>query len=834
MNDLRHAVRLLAASPGFTCVSLVSLSLGVAVATCAFTEVNGIILRDVPGVAKPAQLLTVLGPSSYPAYQRYRQQTELFSSTLAYMAPVPFGVSVAGRTERVWGHLVTPSYFATLGVRPALGRAFDPNFEQPGQRPTVVISYRFWQNHLGSDPAIMGKPLRINGASVTVIGVGPRDFQGASPAVYEADLWMPLWVDPRVAPELKGDALERHDVARFQVVLRLRPGVTQATAEAALDTVKCQLDQEFGETETARKGRRVALLPGGKEFPVSKQELPVVTGFLTLLGGMVLLIACANAANMFLARALNRRKEIAIRLSLGAGRFRLIRQLLTESMLVAAVAGVLGFLLSVWIMRGGSQLKLPLATPISFDFSPDGRVFFAALILTALTGIAFGLAPALAATRTDLAPVLKQAGDISLGRRRRLSLRNLLMLSQIAGSLTLLLITGFLVLGQRQMAAVDVGFDGSNLYLVSLDPLRDGLSAGESANFFDKLLDRLPQASLSDSVPMSMIGKPRSRFAAETSSGKVVAQALKYTVDKRYFETIGIPIVRGRGFRKEDETDSAHVAIVSEQLVRNLWPRENPLGRQIEIGSEETPQFLGMTGSPYAGPPAIPAGSQKFEIVGVAKDVRDGLVLVAKNAPPMIYFPLRPSDYPQPKMLGFTLITRAAPGGDPIAAARRQIAAMDSRITPFNARSMSEQIDSILFPVRMATWTYGIVGILGLILASVGLAGVTAYSVNRRRREIGIRMALGARPIDVLALVMKEGVALIAIGSIIGFAFARAGMHALSAFMESVSRTAGTEGNDPALLIGAPLLLAGLALAACYVPARESTRVDPAVTLREE
>jgi ABC-type antimicrobial peptide transport system permease subunit len=241
-----------------------------------------------------------------------------------------------------------------------------------------------------------------------------------------------------------------------------------------------------------------------------------------------------------------------------------------------------------------------------------------------------------------------------------------------------------------------------------------------------------------------------------------------------------------------------------------------------------------MTGGPSAGPPAIPAGTQKFEIIGVAKDVRDGLVFVAKNAPPMIYFPLRPSDYAQPKMLGLTLVIRAAPGGDPIAAVRREIAAMDSRITPFNTRSMPEQIDSILFPVRMATWTYGVVGILGLILASVGLAGVTAHSVNRRRREIGIRMALGARPANVLALVMKEGVALIATGSVIGFAFAWAGMRSLSAFTESVSRIAGTERNDPALLIGAPLLLAALALAACYVPARESTRVDPALTLREE
>jgi predicted permease len=845
IRDLRLSARLLAASPGFTGVALVSLGLGICVATCAFSELNGMILRDVRGVSKPGELVTVLGPSSYPAYQRYRDQTSLFSSTLAYMAPVPFEVGQAdpkgvppagysaGHAERVWGHLVTPSYFSALGVRPVLGRAFDMIPEQSGQSPSVVVSYRFWQNHLGSDAAVVGKQLRINGRACTVIGVAPRDFLGASPAVYVADLWMPIWVDERIAPELAGGALERQDVARFQVVARLRAGATQAAAEAALDIIARRMEQESGIDDSKRKGRRVSLLPGGKILPVRKQDLPMLTGFFTVLGGMVLLIACSNAANMLLARALNRRKEIAIRLSLGASRFRLIRQLLVESMLLAAGAGALGFLLSSWIMRGASQLKLPLAMPIVFDLRPDVRVLLFTLFLTVLTGLAFGLAPALATTRCDLSPVLKQTGDIQLPRYRRVGLRNLLVLSQVAGSLTLLLITGFLVLGHRRIAAIDVGFDAANLYMISVDPLRDGHSGQQVEAFFHRLLDRLPGASLADSVPMSMIGKPRTLFAAETASGKVVAQALKYTVDKEYFQTIGIPILRGRSFRTEDETDGARVAVVSEQLVRNIWRGEDPVGRQIEIGNEETPQFQ-VAGPPPSGPRRVSRNAGRFEVVGVARDVRDGLIFAAKDAPPMIYLPLRPADFAQPKLLGFTLLLRGAPGVDAISAVRREIAALDSRISPFNARSMPEQIDELMFPVRMALWTYAAVGIFGLILASVGLAGVTAYSVSRRRREIGIRMALGARPSDVLALVMKEGAALVAAGSAVGLACAWGGMRLLSGFLESVARTAGTSTADPVLLAGAPLLLAALALAACYAPARQSVRVDPAITLREE
>jgi predicted permease len=454
-------------------VALISLSLGICVATSAFSELNGFALREVPAVTNPDELVALSAPVSYPFYKRYRERTDLFSNTLAYMAPIPFGVWLDGRTERVWGHLVTASYFDTLGVRAAFGRVFDAAQEQPGQAPALVVSYRFWQAHLGSDRSAIGKTLRINGRPCTLIGVAPDEFQGASPFNYVADLWIPASVEPQMAPELADSALERRDLRRFLTVGRLQAGVSASRAEAELDAVARRVEQDYGEEDKTQKGRRVTLVPGGKLLPIRKQDLPFLTSFFTVLGGMVLIIASSNVANMMLARAADRRKEIAVRLALGASRARLIRQLLTESILIAAGAGAAGFLLSMWIMRLGSQIRLPYPMPITMNLEPDGRVLLFTLGMTAFTGLAFGLAPAFAATRTDLTPALKEGGDVRFRSGRRFSLRNLLVVSQVAGSLTLLLITGFLSLGFQRTMGNEVGFEAKNLYFISLDPLRD-------------------------------------------------------------------------------------------------------------------------------------------------------------------------------------------------------------------------------------------------------------------------------------------------------------------------------------------------------------------------
>jgi predicted permease len=840
-QDIRYGLRMLAASPGFTAVALVSLSLGAAVATSAFSELNGMVLRDLPGVAKPDELVMAQAPASYPQYQRYRELTDVFSSTFAYVAPVPFGVSLGGRTERTWGHLVTPSYFPTLGLHPAAGRFFDEQQGQPGQPPAAVVSYRYWQDHLGADPSVIGKALRINGYPTTIIGIGPRDFLGASPMFFAADVWLPVSVGGRVAPELADNALERRDLTMFQVVGRLKPGVTTARAEAELDAMARQMESEFGSADQYRKGRGVLLLQAGRLIPIRKQDLPFLTGFVIVLAGLVVLIACANVANMMLARAAERRREIAVRLALGASRFRLIRQLLTESMLLAAGAGVLGFCICAWLMHGVSQARMPTPMPMTWHLQPDLRVLLFALALTVLTGLAFGLAPALQATRMDLTPALKEGGNVRFRRHRRLSLRNLLVVQQVAGSLALLLLTAFLVIGVRKTVGTEVGFDPRRLYLISLDPVRDGYSPERAAAFFPKLLERvqgLPSvtaASLTDTVPVSMNGNgwvPFTTAGAGDANSRVVHGALKYTVGKDYFETLGIPIVLGRGFRKADEANDAPAVIVSEKLVREYWKGEDPLGRRIETGSYEANPYPGGI---FLGTFDYRAGTlgrrRVVEVVGVAKDAKMDLMMA--GVPPVLYFPLRPADYAHPSLQGVTLMVRAAPGVDAAGAVWREVSAMDANLTPFNARTMPEQVDRFIFVFRVATYTYGVIGVSGLILAAAGLAGVTAYSVAQRGREIGIRIALGARSGDVLRLVMKEGAVLVAVGTIVGLAGAWAGSRLVSS-AESVAAKAIATTSDPLVVVGIPVLLAGLALLACYVPARRSLRIDPVVALRQE
>ena len=841
-QDIRYGLRMLARSPGFTAVALISLSLGICIATCAYSELNG-LLRDLPGVPNPNELVALQTPSSYPAYQRYRELGDLFSSTFAYVAPVPFGISGGGRnernTERTWGQLVTPSYFSTLGVHPSLGRFFDQTYEQPGRAPAVVISDRFWREHLGSDPAVIGKSLRINGYPSAIIGVGPKEFLGASPALFAADVWLPVTVDARLAPELADNPLERRDLTMFQVVGRLRPGVSEAAAEAELDAVAQQLQQSYGETARDQKGRRILLLSAGKVLPIRKQDMPFFREFFLVIGGLVLLIACANVANMMLARAADRRKEIAVRLALGAGRARLVRQLLTESMLVAMGAAVPGFLLCVWCMHLLSQLRMPLPIPITFDLMPDWRALLFTVALTVVTGITFGLAPALQATRADLTPALKEGGNIQLRKHRRWSLRNALVLCQMAGSLSLLLLTGYMGLGIQSTMGVQEGFNPRNLYLISLDPVRDGYSAERATVFFQKVLDRvrrLPSvtaACLTDTTPVATDGNAGVLFftpGEESGKSQELHWAHKHIVGRGYFETAGIKILAGRGFGREDEAYGATAVIVSEDLVRQVWKEEHPLGRRIDVDNAEASGTFGAwPGTIDYRSGVLGKGHRLYEVVGVAKRVTEDVV--ASKRPPAVYFPLHPADYAQPSLRGVTLMLRAAPGVDAIGAVRREISAMDSAITPFNARSMTEQIAQFMSALKGASWTYGLIGVFGLVLASVGVAGVTAYSVAQRGHEIGIRLALGAQKRDVLGLVMKEGATLVTAGALIGLALAWAAMRALAGTFFSVT---AVRGDDPVLLVGAPLLLSGLALLACYVPARRSMRIDPVVALRQE
>ena len=820
-KDLRYAFRRLTASPGFTFVALLSLALGICIVTCAFSEMNAMALRDLPGASSPRQLVTLDAPVSFPDYRRYARD-DLFSSTLAYVAAVPFAVDKGERSQREWGQLITPSYFSTLGVQPAMGRF--P--EDPATDDTIpaVISYRYWRDRLASDPAAIGGALRINGHTAHIAAVAPDEFLGASPMLFAADLWLPLSVGERVAPELAGDALEHRERAILRMVGRMKPGVTPAAVESALDATARQIEQDNGVLDRARPGRRVTLIDGGKLLPLRKQDLPFFTSFFLIMSGLVMLIACANVANMMLARAAGRRKEIAVRLALGAGRGRIVRQLLIESLLIAAGAAVPGILLSMWLIHLLSGIKMPLLIPVTFDLHPDWSVVARTIAFTGFTALLFGLVPAMQAAKVDIASSIRPA--------RRWRVRNLLMVSQFAGSLTLLVILGLLSVGIQSTLGLQAGFNPRNLSLISLDPVRDGFSPQQTTAFFDKLIDTIQHsreftaACLTETVPVS-IGSPTMRIAA---AGATVS-ASRHVVGKDYFATTGIPILRGRAFRHDEETNQTPSIIVSQQFARE-YPGGDIVGRQIEIGGDSVAVDRVLPGT-YDYRPAVPESrGRTFLVVGVVGDVNEGLVAQKPRA--VVYFPLRPADYAAPPPQGITLIVRALPGVDAIETVRRDIAAIDANVRPFHLRTMDDQIDQFMAPLRSASWTYRVIGIFGLVLSAVGLAGMTAYSVAQRTREIGIRVALGARRADVLGLVLREGATLIAAGTAIGMVAAWMSSRALAFMNATVSKVTTGSASDPLVLFGAPILLACLALLACYLPALQSTRIDPMVALREE
>ena len=813
--NVKFALRTLRKAPGFAAVSILSLGMGIGMGTSVYSQLESTVFREVPQVSEPKGLVRFQRPAAYPDYEDYRDHSGQFSQLAAYLAPVPFVVNTGAGPERAWGHLVTAEYFSTLGVTPYLGRLVGYEDKSSGL-PVAVISHRYWRDKLGARRDIVGTSMRINGQAVTVIGIGPPDFLGASPMMAAGDLFLPTSMQTRVAPELGSGALTDRRVAAFQLFGRLKPGIASKEAENALDTMARNLEQQRNDPAKDQKGRRITLLPGGRLIPVRDEDLPTVTAFPAILVGLMLWIASANVATMLLARALARRKEIAVRLAVGAGRGRILRQLLTESVLLAMAGGAVGLLFAYWSNSTTEWFRPILPNYIDFQLRMSWAAAGATFLLSAVTGVLFGLAPALAATRSDIASALKSGGDTR--GFRWFSTRNLLVLQQVAGSLALLLMTGLIILGFQRSANVDLGFDTSNLYSMSLDPVRDGYSAEQAREFFEKLpakveqMDGVVAVSLTQSAPLNLFGgqsivATKQDFLEEAAGLRVRPTKIEH-VGKGYFETIGIPLVAGRGFRTSDERGEARVVVVNENMARNFWPIAAAVGQTVDLEGK------------------------RYEVIGVAQNVRSTFVI--DEGINGAYLPVEQSAYATPSAQGVTLMVRSRPGVDVITAVRRLVSSTDPNITVFNADSLDSQVQNLLLLVKITTVVYAAVGLFGLILAAIGLAGVTAYAVVQRTKEIGIRMALGARRFDVLRLVMREGTWMVAVGTVFGFAAAYALVTTASTYISALSQVLRTSMTDPLLLAGAPLLLAGLALAACYWPARRSTRIDPLTALREE
>ncbi|HYL34655.1 MAG TPA: ABC transporter permease [Bryobacteraceae bacterium] len=826
-KDVVYAVRALLKSPGFALVGIFSLGMGIGVPTVVFSEVNAIIFRDMPGAIDAGRLALVEAPVSYPYFERYREQGDMFAGAAAFQQSVPFSVALEGakdaKKERIFGHIVSPEYFPVLGTVAARGRLFSPEIDKPGSPAEVVVSDRFWRNRLKADPNAVGRTIRINGRTATIVGIGPPDFLGVMPFL-TADLFVPATAPPALAPELSDDVLHRRDRRVFRVVLRLKPGVTLQSAESALDSLTHHLDQETLDPDRDRKGRRVHLFPGGSVFPLPREAMPILYGFYGTLLGLILTIACMNLTNMMLARAASRRREVAIRLAVGASRFRLVRQLLTESVLLATCGGIAGLLLTLWLSHAAASLRLPVDIPYQIDISPDWRVLFFTLAVSVITGLLFGLAPALETVKTNLVTSLKEGGVVELRGYRRFGLRNLLMVWQVAASLMVLMISGFIILGIQKTSAVSKGVDVQHLYVFSMDPVRDGYSSEQASSLFEKLGERLGGVSavrnvaLADRVPFapgqSILDFKVNALSGDDSSPQQMLERIStQAVGAGYFTALGVAVRSGREFTEQDERDSSTNravlrAILNEPAVRALFGHVSPLGQRIS------------------------GADQSYEVVGVVPELRGGFSMNGES--PVIYIPIARGAFAHPPVGGITVLIRALAGPDAVDGVRREIAAIDPNLSVFGMQPLQRQLDQMDAYLRVGASLYASLGLFGLVLSSIGLAGVTAYSVARRRKEIGIRVALGARADQVLRLVLREGGALILVGTVIGFAGAFAISRALSSLTAALGTVFASGTGDPTLLVGAPLLLSAVALLSCYVPARKSTQIDPLAALRQE
>jgi predicted permease len=827
-QDMRYAWRGLLKSPGFALVGILSMGIGMGLTTNVFNSRWQFIFRELPAANAP-RLVMPEKPVSYYYIEQYRDQKSLFTGVAAFQTGVPFNVNfqgdVSAKPERVFGQLVSADYFSVLGVLPQRGRVLSPDLDQPGNTPVVVISDRFWRNRLNSSPDAVGQTLRLNGQPATIVGITPRDFNGAL-SINPSELFVPITVPPALAPELANDVLHQRNAREFMAMMCLAPGVTLESAEAALEAITRRLDeQDPAAPLLADKGRRVSLLPGGNMVPLPRKLRPVVVGFFFVLMVLIMTIVCMNLANMLLARGANRRKELAIRLAVGASRFRLIRQMMSEGILLSLLGGMAGFAfaygLSVWSAKFTPPTSIPVEPHSALDWRAAIFVFAASIVC----GIGFSLVPALRATKAEVVPALKEGSGMQLPGYRRFGLRNLLMVAQVTGSIMLLLITGFLVMGLTQVSGIQLRLDPHTMYLFSIDPMREGYSPEKTQALFQKLPEQLKMSSAVRSVtlaaqaPFSIHDDDDfTRWMVKDSTGASQFQisAVGESVGAGYFAALNEPVIAGREFVELDQRNQpaevkALPAIVNESAARLFSGNGGPSGNASALGRRLSDE------------------KQTYEVVGVVHDIGKGL----GASQSVIYLPLTQKNFARPPADGMTVMVRSDAGADTLNAIRREIASIDPRLNLFNVRTLSDFLDVSRSSERLAVNTYGGIGLFGLVLAAIGLAGVTAYAVAQRRKEIGIRMALGARKGQVLMLVLREGMVLVAVGTLVGFAGAFGLARLLSTLTNVFVEALRVGTNDPRLLIGAPLLLATLALLACYVPARKAANIDPLNSLRE-
>jgi len=806
LQDLRYGARMLMKKPGFTFVAVLTLGLGIGANTAIFSLVNIVLLRPLP-IAQPEQVVTLNnglpGRASFPLmgyveYKDYRDRNQSLVGLAAFSA-APVSLSSNGINERVWSYHVTGNYFSLLGVGASLGRVIAPEDDlTPVGYPVVMLAYQCWQKRFGADPQIVGRSVLIGGRNYTVIGVTPPEFRGTE-LTGNPELWFPMMMRPGI--EGVSGSLNRR-FPPVSTIGRLKEGMSWAQAESDLNLIAAQLGREYPK---ANEGLIILLSKPGLFGNAMRGTVLTFTAVSMGVVVLVLLLACTNLANMLLARATERHREIAIRLAIGAGRARLLRQLLTESVLLALLGCAFGLALAY-----GAVELARFRMPVIFGFAPidlqiDWRVLVFTLALSFLTGVLLGLLPGLQATRPDLIPALKN--ESALGGYRRSRLRNMLVVAQMSLSLVLLLCAGLVLRGLQRAQQIDPGFNPRNAVEVSIDLGLQRYDRERGREFQRQALERarslpgLQAAALTARPPLgsNQLGKGVFIQGDEPKNANQAPIVLTTSISLDYFRTMETRLLQGRDFTAQDVAQSPPVAIVNEAFARRFWPGENPIGKRFNF----------TTGN-------------WIEIVGVAQDGKYSSV--DEKPESFVYLPLAQNYEGQ-----VTLIARGA--GDPnllTAAIRNAVREVDGNLPLYNARTMVEHMELPLQPARIAATALGGFGALALLLAAVGVFGVMSHAVTQRTREIGVRIALGADSKEIVKLIVGQGALLVGIGVAIGLGVAALGTRLLANYLFGLSAL------DPVTFVGVTTLLSATAFLACYLPARRATKVDPMVALRQE
>ena len=817
LNDFRFAIRLLARNPVLTLVAALSLGLGIGANTTIFTLINEVFLRPLP-LKDPASLVSVFTadernrqqafgsfmPTSRLNYEDYRQKNEAFELLVAHSFTAVSLSGGTGEPEQVPAEIVSPGYFEMLGPPMAAGRPFTSGEVQTvGAAPITVLSYGLWQRRLGGDPHAVGRTVTINGSPFTVVGVTAESFKGTN-AIGGPQLWVPFAMYRETT---SGFTLQNWDSRRallFQITGRLKPGMTIAQASANMNAIAAALAQEYSNDN---RGRSITLVPLAQATinPAFRGNLVTAGGLLMVVVGLVLLVACANVANLLIARASARRQEIAVRLSLGASRGRLVRQLLIESTVLGLLGGLAGLLLALWARPALQALRPPFLPDDALAVSIDGGVLLFTGAIALGTGLLFGLVPALQFSRPDLAVELKDRTSQPSGGRRRATMRNALVVAQVALSFVALIGAGLFLRSLDHARAIDPGFDADRLGVLSFNLSAQGLSLDAAAERQRQILERVrgvagvERATIAGAVPLAGGSFARSVFleGQDATDPRAARLVQVNNVGEHYFETMGIPLMRGRAFTSADTAQAPAVVVINETMARQFWPEQDAVGKRFKFFRDE--RFT--------------------EVVGIARDSKYNFL--GENPQPYIYGPL-PQD-PQPAV---TLHVRSANPEATLGTVRAVVQQMEPNMPLVGVFTMANIFDQALWAPRMGALLLAIFGALALLLASIGVYGVMAYSVSQRTRELGIRLALGATSAEVRGMVFKQGLTLTVIGIVVGAAGALSLTNLVSNLLFGVSAM------DPLTFTVIPVVLIAVAALAIYIPARRASRVDPVVALR--